>query len=204
MVAAVSASSITAIWFALMVAVPLELVARGWELWQVGVALVPAAVGGFLGARASAPLVRRVGPRGALAFSCAGSVVAAALGAVGAFAGGWPGPVLLVAASTAMASTAGIGQASLVVVVGDRIAPELRGIGIGTAQLVFLLGGAVGSAVAGSLFDVIGPAWTLTALIALPAAGLAGALAPVSTAVPQPQEEPCPSPSRGRWNAPQR
>jgi MFS family permease len=188
--AAVSASSITAIWFALLVAVPLELAARGWELWQVGVVLLPAAVGGFLGARASAPLVHRLGSRGALACSCAGSVVAAAVGAVGAFATGSWGPVLLVAASTVMASTAGIGQAALVVVVGERVRAEVRGIGIGVAQLVFLLGGAVGSAVAGSLFDVVGPAWTLAVLTALPAAGLLGSLAGIPQVHPQPQEEP--------------
>jgi hypothetical protein len=73
------------------------------------------------------------------------------------------------------------------------------------AQLIFLLGGAVGSAVAGSLFDVIGPAWTLTALVVLPAAGLAGTrLNPAGARRPVPTEVPCPSPSPGSWNAPER
>ena len=41
---ALAAGAVPAAWFALLIAVPAVLVGRGWEPWQVGVALVPSAV----------------------------------------------------------------------------------------------------------------------------------------------------------------
>ena len=59
---ALAAGAVPAAWFALLIAVPAVLVARGWEPWQVGVALVPSAVTGLLAPRVAGPLLIRVGP----------------------------------------------------------------------------------------------------------------------------------------------
>ena len=59
---ALAAAAVPAAWFALLIAVPAVLVGRGWEPWQVGVALIPSAVVGLLAPRIASPLLNRIGP----------------------------------------------------------------------------------------------------------------------------------------------
>ena len=59
---ALAAGAVPAAWFALLIAVPAVLVGRGWEPWQVGVALIPSAVTGLLAPRLASPLLNRIGP----------------------------------------------------------------------------------------------------------------------------------------------
>ena len=63
---ALAASAVPAAWFALLIAVPAVLAAEGWTPLQVGLALVPSAVTGFLAPRLAGPLLARLGA-GALA-----------------------------------------------------------------------------------------------------------------------------------------
>jgi predicted MFS family arabinose efflux permease len=67
----------------------------------------------------------------------------------------------------------GVGQPAMTASVADAVAPDVRGVALGVATLVFLVGGSVGSAVVGGLGDVVGVGWALTVLAALPLAGLA-------------------------------
>lgn len=171
---ALAAGAVPAAWFALLIAVPAVLVGRGWEPWQVGVALIPSAVTGLLAPRLASPLLNRIGPTQALAV--AALVAAVALG-VSAWGAATASAVLLVVAVVGVTFAFGLGQPALMEAVGDAVADDVRGVALGIATLFFLVGGGVGSAVVGGLGDVLGMAPALLLLAALPIVGLA-ALAP--------------------------
>ena len=67
--------------------------------------------------------------------------------------------------------------------VGGSVDPEDRGVALGVATLLFLVGGSVGSAVVGGLGEVVGIPASLAFLAVLPLAGLA-ALVPELRKVP--------------------
>ena len=75
---ALAASAVPAAWFALLIAVPAVLAAEGWTPLQVGLALVPSALTGFLAPRLAGPLLARLGPARSLVTS--GITAAVALG----------------------------------------------------------------------------------------------------------------------------
>ena len=166
---ALAAAAVPAAWFALLIAVPAVLVARGWEPWQVGVALLPSAVAALAGPRFAGPLLVRVGPTRALALAAmiaAASLLVSALGAYSSSA--W----LLVTAVVGVTGAFGLGQPALMEAVGSAVSEDVRGVALGIATLFFLVGGSVGSAVVGGLGEVLGMPGALLLLAALPLAGL--------------------------------
>ncbi len=66
----------------------------------------------------------------------------------------------------------GLGQPALSAAVGDAVAVEVRGVALGIATLLFLVGGSVGSAVVAGLSGALGMAGALLALAVLPLLGL--------------------------------
>ena len=84
---ALAAAAVPAAWFALLIAVPAVLVARGWEPWQVGVALLPSAVAALAGPRFAGPLLTRIGPTRALGLAASIATVSLLVSALGAYAG---------------------------------------------------------------------------------------------------------------------
>jgi MFS family permease len=66
----------------------------------------------------------------------------------------------------------GLGQPALMAAVADAVPPEVRGVALGVATLVFLVGGGVGSAVVGGLAEVLGMRTSLLLLTLLPIAGV--------------------------------
>lgn len=166
---AVAAAAVPAAWFALLIAVPAVLVEAGWEPWQVGVALVPSAATGLLAPRVAAPLLNRIGGSRSLAVS--GLTAAAAL-VVSAGGAATSSATLLVLAVVAVTFAFGLGQPALMSVVGDAVDSDVRGVALGLATLMFLVGGGVGSAVVGGLAGLLGIAGSLLLLAAFPVAGL--------------------------------
>ncbi len=166
-----AASAIPAAWFALLIAVPAVLVARGWEPWQVGVALLPSAATGLLAPRVAGPLLIRIGASASLAVSAATAAAALAVAAAGAAAGS---ATLLVLAVVAVTGAFGLGQPALMAAVGDAVADKVRGVALGAATLMFLVGGGVGSAVVGGLGEVLGMPRSLLLLALLPVMGVVG------------------------------
>ena len=166
---AVAASAIPASWFALLIGVPAVLVAEGWEAWQVGLLLVPSAVVALFVPRFAGPLIDRIGPAAAIAYATVGASIALLLAALGAHL---VSPVVLGLVVAVVTVIFGLGQPALSVAVGDAVASEERGVALGVATLLFLVGGSVGSAVVGGLGDVIGLPWSLAALALLPLLGL--------------------------------
>jgi MFS family permease len=170
---ALASSAVPAAWFGLLIAVPAVLVADGWEPLHVGLALVPSAVTGLLAPRVAAPLLARVGASVSLAVSGALAAVALVVAAGGAAAGS---AVLLVSAVVLVTGAFGLGQPALMAAVGDAVPPHVRGVALGVATLVFLVGGGIGSAVVGGLGEVLGIATALLLLAALPVLGVLGLL----------------------------
>ena len=177
---AMAAAAVPAAWFALLIAVPAVLVARGWEPWLVGVALLPSAVTGLLAPRIAGPLLARLGAAPSLAIAGVIASVALVVAAGGAALGS---AVLLVLAVVAVTLAFGLGQPALMAAVGGAVEDDVRGVALGVATLFFLVGGGVGSAVVGGLSDALTMSGALLLLAALPLAGLV-ALAPQLRSAP--------------------
>lgn len=170
---ATSAAAVPAAWFALLIAVPVVLVKLGWTPLQVGLALVPSAVTGLIAPRLAAPVLVRLGAARSLAVS--GSLAAGALAVAAAgssLSTAQTAAPVLVLAVVLVTFAFGLGQPALMAAVGDAVAPQVRGVALGVATLVFLVGGGVGSAVVGGLAEVVGMRVSLLLLTALPVAGV--------------------------------
>ena len=172
---ALAASAVPAAWFALLIAVPAVLAAEGWTPLQVGLVLIPSAVTGFLSPRVAGPLLARLGPARSLVTSGITAAVALGVAALGAAAGSAP---VLVTAVVLVTFAFGLGQPALMAAVGGAVPADVRGVALGIATLVFLVGGGVGSAVVGGIGEVVGLDRSLLLLAVLP---LAGCLALVGT-----------------------
>jgi len=68
----------------------------------------------------------------------------------------------------------GLGQPALMAAVGGAVPADVRGVALGIATLVFLVGGGVGSAVVGGAGEVLGLDRSLLLLAALPLLGSLG------------------------------
>jgi MFS family permease len=165
---ALAASAVPAAWFALLIAVPAVLAARGWSPLSIGLALVPSAVTGFLAPRLAGPLLVSFGPARSLVASGLTAAVALTLAAAGAALGS---AVLLVGAVVLVTFAFGLGQPALMAAVGGAVPADVRGVALGIATLVFLVGGGVGSAVVGGIGEVLGIDGSLLLLALLPLLG---------------------------------
>lgn len=168
-----AAAAIPAAWFAQLVAVPAVLIAVGWEPLQVGLLLAPSALAALFVPRLTGPLLERIGPAGVLAVAGVGASSALLLAGLGA---ALVAPVLLAIAITLVTISFGLGQPALGAAVGAAVEPDVRGVALGIATLVFLTGGSIGSAVVGGLGQVIGFGGSLAVLALLPALGLVALL----------------------------
>jgi len=167
-----AAAAVPAAWFGLLLAVPTALAERGWTPLQTGLVLVPAAVTGLLAPRISGPVLARLGGLRTLALAAAGASAAVLLAALGAALGQ---PAAMAAGVAGVTIAFGLGQPALVAAVGGAVPAQVRGIALGTATLVFLVGGGVGSAVVGGLTAVTSTAAALVVVAALAAAAALGA-----------------------------
>jgi MFS family permease len=166
---AVAAASVPASWFALLIAVPAVLLGEGWEAWQVGLAMVPSAAVALLVPQVAGPMLSRIGPSRALAV--AGVVASAAL-VVATVGARWTSAPVLVVAVILVTFAFGLGQPALSAVVGDAVHHQVRGVALGVATLLFLVGGSIGSAVVAGLSGPLGMPLALLVLAVLPLLGL--------------------------------
>lgn len=184
---ALAAASVPAAWFAMLVAIPAVLLERGWEPWQVGLALVPAGALGLAMPRIVGPLMARISSASALALATSAAAVALVVAAAGAGLG-WP--LLLIAAVALVTVAFGIGQPALSGAVNEAVEPEVRGVALGVATLMFMVGGSVGSAVVGGLGPVVGMAASIAGLTVLPVLGLVLLRPGLRTSVPGSRPSP--------------
>ena len=166
---AVAAAAVPAAWFALLIALPAVLLSHGWEAWQVGLAMVPSGVVAFVVPRVAGPLLVRIGAGRSLAVASVVSTVALLVAALGASR---VSAVVLVVAIVLVTFAFGLGQPALSAAVGDAVAVDVRGVALGVATLLFLVGGSVGSAVVAGLGEPLGLDGAIAVLAALPLLGL--------------------------------
>lgn len=170
---ALSALTLFGGYLAMLFAAPLLLLQdHDWTPTQVGLVLLPAALMGALSARGLGHLIVRLNP-----FRLTATL--ALVSAAGLLLGGW-------ADGTPTLTTLGLGMTivgfmAAQVVLVDRVplvlAPAVRSIATGVFILVFLIGGAVGTALVAGLTDPLGLAGAVAFVAALPAAGAGLALA---------------------------
>ena len=166
---ALAASAVPAAWFALLIAVPAVLAARGWTPLHIGLALVPSAVTGYLAPRLAGPLLVRLGPARSLVVAGLTAATALLVAAGGAALTSAP---LLVGAVMLVTFAFGLGQPALMAAVGGAVPADVRGVALGIATLVFLVGGGVGSAVVGGFAELFGLDASLLVLAGLPLLGV--------------------------------
>lgn len=177
---AVAAAAVPAAWFAQLIAVPAVLIHEGWEPWQVGLLLVPSAVIALVLPRIAGPLMTRIGAASSLGVAGIIASVSLLLASLGT---ALVSPVMLLVAVVLVTAAFGVGQPALSASVGDAVEVDVRGVALGVATLLFLVGGSVGSAVVGGLGNAIGIPASLALLAVLPLLGLA-ALVPELRRVP--------------------
>ena len=166
---ALAAASVPASWFALLVALPAILLGLGWTPWQVGLSLLPSGVLAFVMPRLLGPLMARISAASALMFSAATAAAALLVAALGAWQS-WPAVLI---GSVALVTIAfGVGQPALSAAVSESVAEDVRGVALGVATLMFMVGGSVGSAVVGGLGHTLGMAASLALLVVLPLLGV--------------------------------
>lgn len=165
--AAVAATGMLAAYLGLIFAVPQVLSATfGWSALRIGVTLLPAAAVGALASRwvgrHAAQLGRyRVGA--VLAAVAAAGLLLAAAGAPRAL------PMVLGLACGSAAFSAG--QVALIDAIPLLVEERVRGAALGLFNLVFFVGGAIGSAWTGGLSGPLGFRGALGTLAVLPALG---------------------------------
>ena len=188
--AALAALTLFGAYLAMLFAAPLLLLQdHDWTPTQLGLVLLPAAVMGALTARGVGQLIVKRDPfrlTAALALvSAAGLLLAGA-------ADGAP------AATTLALGMSLVGFMSAQVALVDRVPlvlePDVRSIATGVFILVFLIGGAMGTAAVAGLTDPLGLAGAVACVAALPAAGavlcLAAGASDRSSGAPRPYNPP--------------
>lgn len=150
-----------------MLAVPQALHRElGWEPLRIGLLLlVPAGIGA-LSSRVVGGVAARLGRARVAAALALGS--AAGLLAVAAF---HRQPVPLLGGMALVFMGFGGGQVALLDGLSDAVDESVRGVALGIFNLIFFLGGAVGSATVGGLSEVLPVSGALAVLALLPAAG---------------------------------
>jgi MFS family permease len=162
--------------FAAMYAVPQILTVRyGWGVFTIGAWLLPGAVVGAVFARVASRLTGTRAGGTLLAAAALSSAVFLAL--VGMAGGGIV--VMLIGTSMGMATFA-VTQVVTTAVLSSRLDPAQRGGAMGVLNLVFFVGGGIGSATAGALSEhmELSSALGIVALLPLLAALFALTLPP--------------------------
>lgn len=165
-----AAAAVPAAWFAHLIAVPAVMVPHGWEPWEVGLLLVPSAAIACVMPRTAGRLLARLGPTRSLGLSAVAASLALLVVAIGTEL---VVPPLLVAAVILVTVAFGLGQPALMNAVGDAVEADVRGVAIGLATLVFLVGGSIGAAVVGGIGEAVSIPASLVVLAALPLVAVA-------------------------------
>ncbi|MFI5569149.1 bagremycin/ferroverdin transporter BagJ/FevB [Streptomyces sp. NPDC051740] len=165
--------------FAAMYAVPQILTVQyGWGVFKIGAWLLPGAVVGAVAARVASKLT--VGRGGSLLLAGTAVSCAVFLGIVGLVDGGIV--VMLIGTSMGMATFAAT-QVLTTAVLSSRLEPAKRGGAMGVLNLLFFVGGGIGSAAAGTLSEHMDLTSALAVVAALPLlAGLTALMLPPARA----------------------
>jgi MFS family permease len=166
---AFATSAIPASWFALLVGVPIAAAGWGWTPLATGLLMLPAAAVGLITPWISRRALAALRPQRAIAVACPIAVAALLMAAVGIATAS---PALLALGVATVTVAFGFGQPAMISAVDEAVSAADRGVAIGVATLVFLVGASIGAALVGGLGEVAGLTAVFFVLTALPLAGL--------------------------------
>ncbi|MFD6563089.1 MFS transporter [Micromonospora profundi] len=149
--------------FACVYAVPQMLTRLGYSTQGVGLLLLPGAVAAALMARLAATAIRTLPPQRVLAGA------AALFSATVLLAAANQRPAVLACAATAGFAAFAIAQMTLTAAISAHTAPAAQGGAVGLLNLIFFIGGALGSAGCAALWHPLGLPTAFAATAALPA-----------------------------------
>lgn len=144
--------------------------AFGWGPLQIGAAMVPAALTGAVVSRIVGARIQRLGRRRitvTATAACAAGMLLAGLAA--------PQPVLMVLGFALVVAGFAGGQVALIDGVPQLVDEDVRGAALGVFNLIFFVGGAVGTAAVGGLSEATSLPAAMALVAALPAAGAVAA-----------------------------
>lgn len=154
-------------YLAMLFAAPLLLAGRGWSATQVGLILVPAGGMGAISARIVGSLIATHDSFRVITVLAAINAAGLLLGAVA----GADGAVFTVLALGMAVSGFAAGQVALVNRVSVLAREDVRAVATGLLVLMFLLGGAIGSALVAGLIGSLGLAGAVGSAAVLPCVG---------------------------------
>lgn len=165
--ACLAALAVGAGYLGMLFAAPVLLADPGWSPILTGLILTPAGITGAASARLTGSLITTRNPfhvtAAFAAASTAGLLIASA-------ADGTPAVVVLALALAVSGFTAG--QVALLNSIPSAVPPQLRATATSLLILMFLLGGAIGSAAAAGVAGPMGLTTALAVTAAFPAAGV--------------------------------
>lgn len=182
-----TAASLPAAWFGMLVTVPTVLSAHGWSGTAVGMLLLPCAALGLIAPRITGPALIRFGAARSQLLSAIGTTLAIVLAAFGADR---VDALALIAATLVLMLAFGLGQPAMTALVADSVSVHHRGGALGLLTLIFLLGGSLGAAAVGGLGEAISFPRALLVLAVLPLTAALGFTRPLPSTRPRPQENP--------------
>ncbi len=188
---ALGVAPVLAAWFALLITVPAVLAGHGWSPLQVGLALLPGVGVSLLMPGLAGRLLVRLGHHRSLVVAVAvgtGALVCGVLGDLAGLPSGLVG-VLLVAAFCLVIFSMSLGQPALGATVAGAVDPGVRGVALGTSNLLFALGGSLGAATVGGLVEPLGTASAVGIVALASAAGLLSLLL-LGRGTPRPDHPP--------------
>lgn len=165
----IAAAPIPAAWLGVLIAVPAVMIGQGWAPWEVGLLLTPSAAVALVVPRYAGPLLARIGAIRSLVLAGLVTAFSMAIAAVGAASHS----ALILGATAIFVTVAfGVGQPALMTAVGDAVDLDVRGVALGIATLLFMVGASIGSAVVGGFGDLFGIPMSLLILAGLSLLGL--------------------------------
>ena len=175
---ALGVAPVLAAWFALLITVPTVLSAHGWSSLQVGLALIPGVLVSLLMPRTAGPMLIALGVHRGLMLAVSAGTVALLLGACADLDGL---PVEAVAVMSVIAVclvifAMSLGQPALASAVAGSVDAAVRGVALGTSNLMFALGGSLGAATVGGLVGPLGTAGAIGLVAAASVVGLCSLL----------------------------
>jgi MFS family permease len=163
-----AAAAIPASWFALLVGVPGVAAGWGWTPLATGLLMLPAAAVGLVAPWFCRRALARLGARRAIAVACSIAALALLAAAAGAAT---DSPALLALGVGLITVGFGLGQPAMMSAVNEAVTATDRGVAIGAATLVFLIGASVGAALVGGLGGVTSLSTVFLVLMAVPVIG---------------------------------
>ena len=163
--------TLLAAYLGLLFSIPLVFSrAFGWGPLHIGAAMVPAAVTGAIVSRIVGARVERIGRRRitvAATLACALGMLLAGVAA--------PQPIAVVIGFALVVAGFAAGQVALIDGVPHLVPDDVRGAALGVFNLVFFVGGAVGTAAVGGIGDATTLPIAMAVVAVLPAAGAVAA-----------------------------